>query len=54
MGLIDCEIKLCRNASRLVEPSMFQILEPAALFFFFDLQHSEYCLIIPIDLGIYI
>ena len=34
---------------------MFQILELAASFFLYpDLQHLEHCLIIPIDLGIYI
>ena len=33
----------------------FEFPEPATfLFLYFDLQHLEHCLIIPIDLGIYI
>jgi len=49
------KIVLCKNASQLVEPGMFRIPEPATSFLlYFDLQYFEHCLIMPIDLGIYI
>ena len=49
MGLMGCWtfIKFYRSMSRSVEPV-------TSFFLYSNLQHLEYCLIIPIDLGIYI